>query len=190
MNLASLISIVLVTKCIKNISYIEYITSTQILFYFKNLNIFNKCILIFKNFQFLTGCHFIDLFASDMLNLYFSKRYELNYIIRTYVLNVLIFVRFSINEFEFIDSLSNIFLGSNYLEREIYDLFGLWFINTNDLRRILTDYGFKGYPLRKDFPISGYFELIYSNIYKTIIYNPIKLSQTYRGFAKLNPWKI
>jgi len=125
-----------------------------------------------------------------MLKFNFNKRFEVNYVFRTYALNTLVYLRISIHEFEFINSMSNLFLGANYLEREIHDSFGLWFINTNDLRRILTDYGFKGYPLRKDFPISGYFELIYSNIFKTIISNPIKLVQIYRGFNKLNPWNF
>lgn len=87
-------------------------------------------------------------------------------------------------------SLTSYFSSSNWLEREIWDLFGIIFVGHNELRRILTDYGFEGYPLRKDFPVIGYLELRYNEKMKTLIYEPIELTQELREFQFQNPWKI
>lgn len=83
-----------------------------------------------------------------------------------------------------------LFAGANWLEREVFDLFGIFFINHHDLRRILTDYGFLGYPLRKDFPLTGFVEVIYDDSQKNIIYKPVELVQEFRNFSFKNTWKI
>lgn len=93
------------------------------------------------------------------------------------------------NEFESVDSISNIFPCANWLEREIWDMFGVFFSNHPDLRRILTDYGFEGFPLRKDFPLMGFVEVRYDFEEKRIVYEPVELSQQYRSFNFLNPWE-
>lgn len=86
-------------------------------------------------------------------------------------------------------SISSLFINAGWYEREIFDLFGVRFIGNNDLRRILTDYGFIGHPLRKDFPLSGFVEVRYDNVLKKVIYEPVSLPQEYRSFNYLSPWE-
>lgn len=85
-------------------------------------------------------------------------------------------------------SLSNVFSSFYWAEREVWDMFGIFFLNNNNLRRILTDYGFKGYPLRKDFPLTGYIELFFSNSLSEIFYRPVRLSQELRFFNFSSTW--
>jgi NADH:ubiquinone oxidoreductase subunit C len=89
-----------------------------------------------------------------------------------------------------ITTLIPLFYGAGWLEREVFDLFGIFFINHHDLRRILTDYGFLGYPLRKDFPLTGFVEIIYDDSQKHIIYKPVELAQEFRNFSFKNASKI
>ena len=91
-----------------------------------------------------------------------------------------------LNEFSTLSSISVIYLNSVWWEREIWDLFGLFFENNPDLRRILTDYGFEGFPLRKDFPLSGFFAVSYSNVHKIVVEEPVSLPQEYRSFITNN----
>lgn len=83
-----------------------------------------------------------------------------------------------------------LFAGAAWLEREVFDLFGIFFVKHYDLRRILTDYGFVGYPLRKDFPLTGFVEVIYDDSQKHIIYKPVELAQEFRNFSFKNTWKV
>jgi len=92
------------------------------------------------------------------------------------------------NEIVCIDSIVKIFINANWWEREIWDLYGIYFNKHPDLRRILTDYGFEGYPMRKDFPLSGYVELRYDQTKKRILLEPIELSQEFRSFTFETPW--
>lgn len=87
-----------------------------------------------------------------------------------------------------VESVSNLFSSANWMEREIWDLFGIFFYNHLDLRRLLTDYGFQGFPFRKDFPLSGFKEIRYDDTYKIIVSESLKLSQEYRAFTFINPW--
>ncbi|CAK9295534.1 unnamed protein product [Gordionus sp. m RMFG-2023] len=89
-----------------------------------------------------------------------------------------------------IDSICSIFEGANWFEREIYDLFGVFFTNHPDLRRILTDYGFQGHPLRKDFPLSGFNEVRYDDEFNMVITEPLELTQEYRKFDLNTPWEV
>ena len=89
---------------------------------------------------------------------------------------------------EHTDSVTDIFASANWYEREIFDLFGIVFDNHNDLRRILTDYGFVGYPLRKDFPLSGYTQVKYDNKLEKVVYEPLNLEQEFRSFDFASPW--
>ncbi|SNT71721.1 NADH-quinone oxidoreductase subunit C [Paracoccus seriniphilus] len=98
-------------------------------------------------------------------------------------------VKVAIREDEIVPSLINIHPSANWFEREIFDMFGILFSGHPDLRRILTDYGFRGHPLRKDFPTTGYVEVRYDEAEKRVVYEPVNLVQEYRQFDFLSPWE-
>ena len=118
-----------------------------------------------------------------------EKRFELIYLFLSHEHNfrIKLLIRFQINQT--IDSLTKIFPSANWMEREVFDMYGVKFKNHPDLRRILTDYGFKGHPLRKDFPLTGFNEVRYSEKEKKVIYEPVKLEQNYRNFDFESPWE-
>ena len=117
-----------------------------------------------------------------------KKRFEVVYIFLSVTFNYRIFLSINISEDEIIDSLTSIFPSANWCEREIWDLFGITFNNHPDLRRLLTDYGFNGFPLRKDFPLSGNVEVRYDLASKKVVYEPVKLAQSFRTFDFESPW--
>ena len=118
-----------------------------------------------------------------------DKRFELVYLLLSHEFNsrIKISVKFEIGKK--INSIVNIFPSANWMEREVFDMFGVEFHNHPDLRRILTDYNFEGYPLRKDFPLTGFKEVRYSEKDKKVIYEPVKLEQEYRDFDFQSPWE-
>ena len=118
-----------------------------------------------------------------------DKRFQLVYLFLSHEnnLRIKILIKFQTNET--INSLTKIFPSSNWMEREVFDMYGIKFKNHPDLRRILTDYGFKGHPLRKDFPLTGHNEVRYSEDKKKVIYEPVKLEQNYRNFDYESPWQ-
>ena len=118
-----------------------------------------------------------------------EKRFELIYLFLSheYNLRIKLLIKFQINQT--IVSLTKIFPSANWMEREVFDMYGVKFKNHPDLRRILTDYGFKGHPLRKDFPLTGFNEVRYSEKDKKVIYEPVKLEQNYRNFDFESPWE-
>jgi len=118
-----------------------------------------------------------------------EKRFELVYLLLSHENNtrIKILIKFQINQV--INSLTKIFPSANWMEREVFDMYGIKFKNHPDLRRILTDYGFKGHPLRKDFPLTGFNEVRYSEKDKKVIYEPVKLEQNYRNFDFESPWE-
>jgi len=118
-----------------------------------------------------------------------QKRFKMVYLFLSLEINQRIILSFFINENQQISSLTKIFPSANWMEREIFDMYGVKFTDHPDLRRILTDYGFEGYPLRKDFPLTGYNEVRYSEEEKKVIYEPVKLEQNYRNFDYESPWE-
>ena len=118
-----------------------------------------------------------------------QKRFKLVYLLLSHEINQRIILSYSINENQQISSLTKIFPSANWMEREIFDMYGIKFSDHPDLRRILTDYGFKGHPLRKDFPLTGYNEVRYSEDQKKVIHEPVKLEQNYRNFDYESPWE-
>ena len=116
-------------------------------------------------------------------------RFKLVYLFLSHEINQRILLSYYINENQKISSLTKIFPSANWMEREIFDMYGIKFSDHPDLRRILTDYGFKGHPLRKDFPLTGHNEVRYSEDEKKVIYEPVKLEQNYRNFDYESPWE-
>ena len=118
-----------------------------------------------------------------------EERFELVYIFLSMSLNARILIKSSIKIEDKIESISLLYKSANWLERECYDLFGIYFLNHPDLRRIMTDYNFEGHPLRKDFPLTGHTEVRYDDLEKKVIYEPVKLSQEFRDFDSESPWE-
>ena len=118
-----------------------------------------------------------------------EKRFELIYLFLSHEnnLRIKILIKFQVDRS--ISSLTKIFPSANWMEREVFDMYGIKFKNHPDLRRILTDYGFKGHPLRKDFPLTGFNEVRYSEKAKKVVYEPVKLEQNYRNFDFESPWE-
>ncbi len=116
-------------------------------------------------------------------------RFDVVYHLLSMYQNQRIRVKIAVREDELVPSLIGVFAGANWYEREIFDLFGILFSGHPDLRRILTDYGFRGHPLRKDFPTTGYVEVRWNDVEKRVVYEPVNLVQEYRQFDFLSPWE-
>ena len=129
----------------------------------------------------------IDIVGVDYPNE--EKRFQLVYLLLSHEHNIRIkiSVRFQVDQN--ISSLTKVYPSANWMEREVFDMYGIRFRNHPDLRRILTDYGFKGHPLRKDFPLTGFNEVRYSEKEKKVVYEPVKLEQNYRNFDFESPWE-
>ncbi len=130
----------------------------------------------------------LDVFGADLLGIR-SPRFEVIYNLLSYKLNNRLTVKVALNEGEKVSTVSEIFSTANWFEREAFDMYGIEFINHPDLRRILTDYGFEGHPLRKDFPLTGYKEVRYDEQQKKVVYEPVKLMQEFRNFDFEMPWE-
>ena len=129
----------------------------------------------------------IDITAVDYPHK--EKRFKIVYLLLSHENNLRIIININIEETTLVSSITKIFPSANWMEREVFDMYGISFKDHPDLRRILTDYGFDGYPLRKDFPLTGHTEVRYSEEKKKVVYEPVKLDQEYRDFDFQSPWE-
>ncbi len=153
----------------------------------KNLIFSLTCLKMHLNYQYkLLSCiSGIDLLYSTLNSNY---RFSLVYDLLSLQYNTRLKLKIFLNELSTVLSSTIVFINANWWEREVWDMFGIWFDNHPDLRRILTDYGFDGFPLRKDFPLIGYSEIVYDFNKKRIISKPCELSQDFRFFLFENSW--
>ena len=185
---------------IKNLQSIEKIINSELSSKIQSSTINHSELLIVINdtdlidvVQFLKSnenCQFrqlIDIAGVDYPE--DEKRFELVYLFLSHEHNARIKLLIKFQLGQTIDSIIKIFPSANWMEREVFDMYGIKFKNHPDLRRILTDYGFKGHPLRKDFPLTGFNEVRYSEKDKKVIYEPVKLEQNYRNFDFESPWE-
>ena len=184
----------------QDLKKIEKLINSELSSKIQNSLIENEELLIFINennlidvIQFLKSnenCKFrqlIDIAGVDYPN--DEKRLQLVYLLLSHENNVRIKISTRFQVDQNISSLTKIFPSANWMEREVFDMYGVRFKNHPDLRRILTDYGFKGHPLRKDFPLTGFNEVRYSEKEKKVVYEPVKLEQNYRNFDFESPWE-
>jgi len=153
--------------------YVKLEALEFILFFFK-LNTFTQ----YRVLSSITGVDFV----------YNKYRFEVNYDLLSLRFNNRLRIKVCTNELAGVISCEKLFSTANWYECEIWDMFGIFFINHSNLKRILTDYGFIGNPLRKDFPLSGFVEIKYNENQKKILSEPLEFSQEYRTFNYLNPW--
>jgi NADH-quinone oxidoreductase subunit C len=130
---------------------------------------------------------FIDVTAVDWPQR--ERRFDVVYHLLSPTKNKRIRVKLEVDEATPVASLVDVFPGANWFEREVYDLYGVVFTGHPDLRRLLTDYGFEGHPLRKDFPLTGFVEVRWDDEQKRVVYNPVQLAQEFRYFDFLSPWE-
>jgi len=150
----------------------------------KNLS---STILFLKTNEICKFKQLIDITAIDYPSR--EKRFKIIYLFLSHENNCRIVINIEIQENVSVPSISKIFPSANWMEREVFDMYGISFKDHPDLRRILTDYGFKGFPLRKDFPLTGHSEVRYSENKKKVVYEPVKLDQEYRKFDFESPWE-
>ena len=129
----------------------------------------------------------IDITAVDYIDK--EQRFKIVYLLLSHENNLRIVISTEIEEGKTVPSITKIFTSSNWMEREVFDMYGIAFEDHPDLRRILTDYGFEGHPLRKDFPLTGHTEVRYSEEKKKVVSEPVKLEQDYRDFDFQSPWE-
>ena len=144
-------------------------------------------ILFLKTDKYTQFRQLIDITAVDYPEE--IERFKIVYLFLSHEFNHRVILSYFINENEVIPSITSLFPSANWMEREVFDMYGVSFKDHPDLRRILTDYGFEGHPLRKDFPLTGHSEVRYSEDKKKVINEPVKLEQNYRNFDYESPWE-
>ena len=152
-----------------------------------NLEDLLDVVLLLKTNKDIKFRQLIDITAVDYPE--HEKRFKMVYLLLSHEFNQRIILSYFIHESDQITSLTKIFPSANWMEREIFDMYGIKFSDHPDLRRILTDYGFQGHPLRKDFPLTGHKEVRYSEEERKVIYEPVKLEQNFRKFDFESPWE-
>ena len=146
-----------------------------------------ETLVLLKNTETLNFSQLTDLTAVDYPDR--LKRFELVYQLLSMENNKRVRIICSIDDGQIVPSVTSIYKSAEWPEREVWDMYGLFFSDHPDLRRLLTDYGFEGHPLRKDFPLTGYVEVRYDDIEKRVAYQPVQLTQEYRDFDFLSPWE-
>ena len=164
----------------------SYIKLNQLNLYFEIENIY-EIIFFLKNNEKCKFKQLIDITTVDYPDR--EKRFKMVYLLLSHENNNRIILNSDIMINSKVLSISNIFPSANWMEREVFDMYGVLFKDHPDLRRILTDYEFEGHPLRKDYPLTGHTEVRYSEDHKKVIYEPIKLEQNYRNFDFESPWE-
>ena len=162
------------------------INFNQLFIYIDNENIISTILFLKTNEK----CKFkqlIDITAVDYPEK--EKRFKIVYLLLSHEKNLRIVINTEINEKTIVPTITKIFPSANWMEREVFDMYGISFKDHPDLRRILTDYGFKGYPLRKDFPLTGHTQVRYSEDKKKVVSEKVKLDQEYRDFDFESPWE-
>ena len=147
----------------------------------------NDVLFFLKNDSSTKFRQLVDITAVDYPEK--NLRFKLIYLLLSHEFNSRIILSYYINENEVIPSITEIFPSANWMEREVFDMYGIKFKNHPDLRRILTDYNFEGFPLRKDFPLTGHNEVRYNEDEKKVVYEQVKLEQNYRNFDYDSPWE-
>jgi len=169
----------------------DCVLTTEILFDELNVTVPLSSLTAFVDFLLHDKtCRFstlVDITAVDYPQR--DERFEVVYHFLSMYQNHRIRVKVSVREDEMVPSITDIHRSANWFEREIFDMFGILFSGHPDLRRLLTDYGFRGHPLRKDFPTTGYTEVRYDEVQKRVVYEPVKLVQEYRQFDFMSPWE-
>ena len=146
-----------------------------------------EVLLFLKNNEKTKFRQLIDITAVDYPEK--EKRFKIIYFLLSHEKNVRASIEYEIKENHIIPSITSIYPSANWMEREVFDMYGVSFKDHPDLRRILTDYNFEGHPLRKDFPLTGHTEVRYNEEDKKVIYEPVKLEQNYRKFDYESPWE-
>lgn len=165
------------------------LTNNEIVCYVKNNFSIFFILQVLKNHYTFQFKQLVDICTVDFcFSNNFATRFELNYILLSLINQSHLRLKLYTAIDSKVMSLGAIYSSSNWLERENWDMFGIFFTNHIDLRRILTDYGFEGFPMRKDFPLSGYIEMRFDDERKTIVYELVELSQEFRFFEFINPW--
>ena len=155
--------------------------------YFKDSESLVKAIALLKNNPDCAFTQLTDMTAVDYPGR--AQRFEMVYQFLSMTHNQRIRLKMSVGEHDIIPSITPIFCAASWYEREVYDLYGVMFSGHPDLRRILSDYNFEGHPLRKDFPLSGYYEVRYDDTQKKVVYEPVVFPQAFRQFDYLSPWE-
>lgn len=156
-----------------------------------SLNIpFNRIVSIISFLKYHTNCQYkllSDLCIVDYPSR--SNRFDIIYNLLSIRFNTRITIKVMVNELQIVPSLTKVYKSADWWEREAWDMFGVFFSNHPNLRRILSDYGFEGHPLQKNFPLSGFMEVRYNELKKRVVYEPVNLPQDFRSFNFESPWK-
>jgi NADH-quinone oxidoreductase subunit C len=165
----------------------QAVQNDNLIIYVKNADLI-KFLTFLKTDKNLSFKVLLDVFGADFLGKK-HPRFEVIYNLLSLKLNNRLTVKVEIDENETVATASTVFKSANWFEREVFDMYGIVFSGHPDLRRILTDYGFEGHPLRKDFPLTGYKEVRYDEKQQKVVYEPVKLMQEFRNFDFESPWE-
>nr|YP_009577930.1 NADH dehydrogenase subunit 9 [Guillardia theta]QBJ06313.1 NADH dehydrogenase subunit 9 [Guillardia theta] len=177
----------------KNLNKLNLFFKDKVVLYNKDLTIKSDLNNIEKNLAFLKDSEnfmfkmLIDIYAVDFPGQ--KERFQLYYLLLSLKYNTRIKVQVNLDELTLVPSITNVYKAACWIEREVWDMNGIFFENHPDLRRILTDYGFEGHPLRKDFPLSGYTEVRYDDSQKRVVLEQIEMAQEYRVFNFQSSWE-